>query len=71
MNSKTKILDASRASFNAKFGEQKFISSETYIPPLGKVMDADDCASLIDASLDMWLTSGRFAVQFEPARAKK
>jgi CDP-4-dehydro-6-deoxyglucose reductase, E1 len=37
----------------------------TYIPPSGKVLDAEDCAHLIDASLDMWLTAGRYADQFE------
>jgi CDP-6-deoxy-D-xylo-4-hexulose-3-dehydrase len=42
-----------------------FVPGETYIPPSGKVLDADDCGSLIDASLDMWLTAGRFADQFE------
>jgi len=43
----------------------QFIPGETYIPPSGKVMDGGDCASLIDASLDMWLTAGRYAQQFE------
>ena len=37
----------------------------TYIPPSGKVMDGDDCEHLIDASLDMWLTAGRYADRFE------
>ena len=43
----------------------------TYIPPSGKVMDGDDCAHLIDASLDMWLTAGRYADQFEEELAVK
>lgn len=43
----------------------------TYIPPSGKVMDADDCAHLVDASLDMWLTAGRYADQFEEELAAK
>jgi dTDP-4-amino-4,6-dideoxygalactose transaminase len=34
-------------------------------------MDADDCAHLIDASLDMWLTAGRYADQFEEELAAK
>ena len=48
-----------------------FVPGETYIPPSGKVVDGDDCASLIDASLDMWLTAGRFADQFEEELAAK
>ena len=71
MVSRREIIDASREYFNQKFGNQEFIPGETYIPPSGKVLDADDCAHLIDASLDMWLTAGRFAAQFEPTLAKK
>jgi len=43
----------------------EFVPGETYIPPSGKVVDGADCAALIDASLDMWLTAGRYAKQFE------
>ena len=35
------------------------------------MLNSSDCANLIDASLDMWLTAGRFAAQFEPTLAKK
>ena len=48
-----------------------FVPGVTYIPPSGKVMDAEDCAHLIDASLDMWLTAGRYAEQFEEELAVK
>ena len=71
MVAKKEIIKLSRAYFDQKFGDTKFIAGETYIPPSGKVLDADDCAHLIDASLDMWLTAGRFASQFEPTLAKK
>ena len=36
-----------------------------YIPPSGKLLDEDDLLHMIDASLDMWLTAGRFNDQFE------
>ena len=49
----------------------EFVPGVTYIPPSGKVMDGDDCAHLIDASLDMWLTAGRYADQFEEELAAK
>lgn len=71
MTTKSDIISASRRYFNTKFGDKKFVAGETYIPPSGKVLDEDDCANLIDASLDMWLTAGRFAAQFEPNLAKK
>lgn len=35
------------------------------IPASGKVLDENDLYYLIDASLDMWLTVGRFAKEFE------
>jgi CDP-6-deoxy-D-xylo-4-hexulose-3-dehydrase len=37
----------------------------------GRVYDADDMASLVDASLDFWLTSGRFADEFERRFARR
>ncbi|MGV3618487.1 MAG: lipopolysaccharide biosynthesis protein RfbH [Fimbriimonas sp.] len=35
------------------------------VPVSGKVLDQQDLRALIDASLDMWLTAGRFAHEFE------
>ncbi|SDA28842.1 CDP-6-deoxy-D-xylo-4-hexulose-3-dehydrase [Methylobacterium sp. UNC378MF] len=61
---RTEILSLARAHFEAR-GKPAFVPGETYIPPSGKVMDAEDCAHLIDASLDMWLTAGRYADRFE------
>ncbi len=71
MISKNAIIEASKDYFNKKFENKEFIPGETYIPPSGKVLDADDCGYLIDASLDMWLTAGRFASQFEKNLASK
>ena len=59
------VLDAARAYFRANMNPKPFVAGETYIPPSGKVMDEDDLASLVDSSLDMWLTAGRFARDFE------
>ena len=71
MPNKAEIIELSRQYFKDKFSDQSFVPGETYIPPSGKVLDEFDCANLIDASLDMWLTAGRFASQFEPTLAKK
>ena len=49
----------------------KFIPGKTYIPPSGKVLDENDCANLVEASLDMWLTAGRFATEFETKLAAR
>src|SRR5690606_24031448 len=36
-----------------------------YIPPSGKVLDREDLINLLESSLDLWLTAGRFAKEFE------
>ena len=64
------ILRLSREYFDAR-ETPAFEPGVTYIPPSGKVMDADDCEHLVDASLDMWLTAGRYADRFEEELAAK
>ena len=66
-----KILSQVREYWAAQWGEEKpFVPGETPIPVSGKVFDADDVSSLVDASLDFWLTTGRFAQDFERRLAK-
>jgi CDP-4-dehydro-6-deoxyglucose reductase, E1 len=48
-----------------EFPERKFVPGESAVPVAGRVFDAADVQSLIDSSLDFWLTEGRFAKQFE------
>ncbi len=43
----------------------KLKKKSDYIPASGKSLDEDDLLAMIDASLDMWLTTGRFNKQFE------
>ncbi len=42
----------------------------SYIPPSGKVLDEKELFNMIDASLDMWLTAGRFHDEFENSFAE-
>lgn len=67
---RAEIIRLARQYHEAK-GTPVFIPGETYIPPSGKVLDGDDCANLIDASLDMWLTAGRYANAFEAELAAR
>lgn len=53
------------ADYHAALDKPAFVPGETYVPVSGKVLDADDLVSLVDASLDMWLTTGRHAEAFE------
>lgn len=62
------IVAAARRYQNSKPSDA-FVPGETYIPPSGKVVDGEDCAHLVDAALDMWLTAGRYADAFEGSLA--
>jgi CDP-6-deoxy-D-xylo-4-hexulose-3-dehydrase len=59
------ILDDVRAYAEQKLQPQEFIPGETVVPVSGKVLDPNDFAALVDASLDGWLTAGRFHKEFE------
>ena len=48
-----------------KYTPQNFKPGETVIPPSGKVLDAAELKSMVEASLDGWLTTGRFNDAFE------
>jgi CDP-4-dehydro-6-deoxyglucose reductase, E1 len=50
---------------DAAHGPQPFVAGNSNVPVSGRVYDSSDVKSLIDASLDFWLTTGRFNEQFE------
>jgi len=52
-------------------GKQVFVPGETLIPASSKILDGDDLVNLVDSSLDLWLTTGRFAEMFEAGLAQK
>jgi len=54
-----KQILALAGDFMAAKETQDFVAGQTYIPCSGKVVEADDLRSLLDASLDLWLTAGR------------
>lgn len=45
--------------------KQTIIPGEHYIPVTGKVLDAEDLLYGVDATMDGWLTTGRFGPEFE------
>lgn len=51
--------------------KKPFVPGQTFVPATGKVVDSQDLGYLIDASMDMWLTEGRFADMFEEKLAKR
>lgn len=48
-----------------EFVEKIFVGGETVIPPSGKKLGVKELQNMVDASLDGWLTTGRFNTLFE------
>ncbi|MBV9296042.1 MAG: lipopolysaccharide biosynthesis protein RfbH [Acidobacteriaceae bacterium] len=65
-----RILDLVGEYHESAFPELPFVPGETAVPVSGRVFDAEDIRSLVDSSLDFWLTTGRFAAQFEKQFAR-
>jgi CDP-4-dehydro-6-deoxyglucose reductase, E1 len=51
--------------FREEFPVREFVPGQTPIPVSGKVFDAEELELLVNAALDFWLTTGRYADQFE------
>jgi CDP-6-deoxy-D-xylo-4-hexulose-3-dehydrase len=49
---------------------QPFFPGVTAVPPSGKVLGAQELKNMVDASLDGWLTTGRFNAAFEQRLAE-
>tara|TARA_Y100001972_G_scaffold128999_1_gene193317 strand:- start:8399 stop:9715 length:1317 start_codon:yes stop_codon:yes gene_type:complete len=54
----------------AKYAEESlkpkdFVAGESVIPPSGKVLGKEEVVNMVEASLDAWLTTGRFNLKFE------
>jgi CDP-4-dehydro-6-deoxyglucose reductase, E1 len=64
------VFEACRAVFQKEHVLRPFIAGVTYVPASAKVMDVNDMLSLVDASLDLWLTAGRYSNEFEAALPK-
>ncbi len=59
------ILELTREYYGARWPSRPFEPGITPVPVGGRVFDDDEVATLVDASLDFWLTAGRYAAQFE------
>jgi len=59
------IVEKIANKFNKNDFAKNIVPGVDYIPPSGKVIDAEDLTNLLESSLDLWLTAGRFAKEFE------
>ena len=48
-----------------QYAPTEFVGGETVVPPSGKVLGAKELQLMVEASLDGWLTTGRFNAAFE------
>jgi CDP-6-deoxy-D-xylo-4-hexulose-3-dehydrase len=62
---RAEILERVRAYFAAAYSNRPFEAGVDGVPVSGRVFDERELVSLVDSSLDFWLTTGRFAEQFE------
>lgn len=52
-------------------GPRPFVPGQSPVPVSGKVVGESEMRNLVDASLDMWLTTGRYNALFEEQLAKR
>ena len=64
------ILALSRRYQEKRSEPRPFVPGESNVPVSGKVIDANDLSSVVDASLDGWFTTGRWAKEFERKLAR-
>lgn len=62
---RTEIIGLVGEYYRAKFVSEPFKAGKTPVRYAGRVFDEKELQSLVDASLDFWLTAGRYSDQFE------
>jgi CDP-4-dehydro-6-deoxyglucose reductase, E1 len=58
------ILDKVTEYYKSKFKKKPFIAGKDKVNYAGRVFDEKEIINAVDASLDFWLTEGRFSEQF-------
>jgi len=66
-----KIKKLTAEYYQVKFGQKKAFTPGDKISYAGRMFDEKEMVNLIDASLDFWLTTGRYADQFEKKFAEQ
>ncbi len=62
---RAEIVERTCEYFAVAYGERDFVPHVDAVPVSGRVSDERELVSLVDSSLDFWLTTGRFAERFE------
>jgi CDP-6-deoxy-D-xylo-4-hexulose-3-dehydrase len=67
---RAEILELVKQYSRAQWPAKDFVPGASPVLYAGRVFDEDDVTTLVDSSLDFWLTTGRFAAQFEKQLAR-
>ena len=58
------ILEKTKEFYQARFGENNYSPGKSKVNYAGRVFDEQELMNAVDASLDFWLTEGRYSEQF-------
>jgi len=67
---RAEVLAKTREYYEAAYEQRPFDAERDGCAVSGRVFDSRDLESLVDSSLDFWLTTGRFAERFEKEFAR-
>ncbi|MFY2509962.1 lipopolysaccharide biosynthesis protein RfbH [Vibrio pectenicida] len=67
---RTQIAELVEQYAELEYAPKEFVGGESIVPPSGKVLGAKELQLMVEASLDGWLTTGRFNDAFEKRLAK-
>ncbi|WP_047488914.1 lipopolysaccharide biosynthesis protein RfbH [Terriglobus sp. TAA 43] len=67
---RNQILDLVQQYHAAAFPAKEFVPGTSKVPVSGKVIRAEDMVAAVDATLDGWFTTGRWAKDFERKLAR-
>jgi CDP-6-deoxy-D-xylo-4-hexulose-3-dehydrase len=62
---RSKIMELVNEYSRVSLAPHAFEAGMTLIPPSGKSLGPEEVVNMVDASLDAWLTAGRFNAEFE------
>ena len=58
------IIEKTKAYYETRFANQDFTPGKSRVNYAGRVFDENELTNAVEASLDFWLTEGRFSEQF-------
>ena len=61
---RNEILNKTIEYYQLKFGNPEFIAGKSRVNYAGRVFDEKELCNAVEASLDFWLTEGRYSEEF-------